>query len=99
MDIHKLNPILHQPVRTRIAAFLVARGEATFTEIKKSLAITDGNLDAHMKKLVSADYIIMRKEEAKGRQQTLYALSETGNTAFVEYLGVLQNILGITSDE
>ncbi len=95
MDVQNLNPILHQPVRTRIAAFLVARGEATFTEIKKSLGITDGNLDAHMKKLITAEYILTRKEEGKGRQQTLYTLSQTGDQAFREYLKALQDLLGL----
>lgn len=97
-EIEQLNPILHQPVRTRIAAFLVARGEATFTEIKKSLEITDGNLDAHMKKLVAADYIVIQKGEGKGRQQTVYSLSELGGQAFKEYIIALQNLLGIEAD-
>ena len=52
----ELDPILHQPVRTRIAAYLATRGETTFTELKQALAITDGNLEAHLKKLVAASY-------------------------------------------
>lgn len=50
--------LLHQPVRTRVAAFLSTRGEATFTEWKNVLEITDGNLDAHFKKLLTAGYLL-----------------------------------------
>ncbi len=39
-----LDPLLHQPVRTQIAAYLAGRGEATFAELKRALAATDGNL-------------------------------------------------------
>jgi len=46
----RLDPLLHQPVRTQIVAFLSGRGEATFSELKRALAITDGNLGAHLNK-------------------------------------------------
>ena len=45
-----LDPLLHQPLRTQIAAYLVGRGEASFSELKRILQCTDGNLDAHVKK-------------------------------------------------
>ncbi len=93
MDTPSLDPVLHQPVRTRIAAFLAARGESTFTELKKALEITDGNLEAHMKKLLSANYIVRRREQGKGRPQTLYSLSDVGEKAFHAYLNVLQQLL------
>ena len=91
----KLDPLLHQPVRTRIAAFLAARGETTFSELKKALEISDGNLDSHMKKLVSSDYIIVRKVEGKGRPQSFYSLSEKGSAAFKAYVTALQAMLGL----
>ncbi len=50
-----LDPLLHQPVRTRLAAYLMARGQTSFSELKKVLEVSDGNLDSHMKKMLSAD--------------------------------------------
>jgi predicted ArsR family transcriptional regulator len=89
-----LNLILHQPVRTRIVAYLAARGEATFNELKKALDITDGNLDSHMKKLVNADYIESRKQAAtKGKQQTLYSLTDLGRQEFEHYIENLKRLL------
>ncbi len=89
-----LDNVLHQPVRTRIAAFLAARGEATFKELKKELDITDGNLDAHLKKLLASDYLVSTKQPAtKGRPQTLFRLTPAGREAFEEYIETLKRVL------
>ncbi|NOZ10482.1 MAG: helix-turn-helix domain-containing protein [Gammaproteobacteria bacterium] len=88
-----LDPVLHQPVRTRIAAFLMARGESTFSDLKKALAITDGNLDAHMKKLVAGHYVLARKESGHGRPQTYYTMSASGEERFRRYIQILQGVL------
>ncbi len=93
--LEKLDPLLHQPVRTRLAAFLAARGETTFTELKKALEISDGNLDSHIKKLMAHNYIVVRKVEGKGRPQSFYSLSEQGREAFKAYVVQLQGMLGL----
>ena len=98
MDAHsplELDTQLHQPIRTRIAAFLVTRGEATFTELKKELEITDGNLDAHIRKLVGAGYVETEKRSGKGRPQTIYSLTKKGKTAFENYLETLKRLLNV----
>ena len=86
-----LDPIFHQPVRTRLAA-LLRRGEQSFAELKAALKITDGNLDAHMKKLTAAGYIHSRFV-IKGRPQTRYMLSPSGIAAFENYSIALKQIL------
>lgn len=88
-----LDPILHQPVRTRIVAHLATRGATTFTELKNALGVTDGNLEAHMKKLTGANYIRARRESGEGRPQTLYDLTTAGRGAFEHYVDALQALL------
>jgi DNA-binding MarR family transcriptional regulator len=88
-----LDPLLHQPLRTQLAAFLAGAGEATFTELKRQLDVSDGNLDSHLKKLIAADYISIRKDDSAGRTQTCYALTETGRTALQRYILALQKLL------
>lgn len=90
-----LDVILHQPLRTRIVAYLASRGEATFTELKQLLEVTDGNLEAHIKKLRQADYLITHKEKGKGRPQTFYRLTVSGKSAFKLYIKQLQDLLDI----
>ena len=90
----QLDPLLHQPVRTQIAAYLAGRGEATFAELKRLLSATDGNLDAHLSKLIEAGYLESRKEMSDGgRQQTVFWLSRSGRHAFATYVRALSSIL------
>jgi predicted ArsR family transcriptional regulator len=86
----KLDPLLHQPVRTRLAAYVAARGEATFNELKQALEATDGNLEGHVKKLVAAGYLVAHKAKGGGRPQTLYRLTAVGSQAFHDYVAALQ---------
>lgn len=89
-----LDPLLHQPVRTQIAAYLAGRGEATFAELKRALAATDGNLDAHLTKMLDAGYLESRKEvSTNGRPQTIYALTDAGRQAFATYVAALTALL------
>lgn len=89
-----LDPLLHQPVRTQIAAYLAGRGEATFAELKRALAATDGNLDAHLTKLVDAGYLEARKETSpSGRPQTVFSLTATGHKVFTHYVAALSALL------
>lgn len=89
----ELDPILHQPARTRIAAYLATRGEATFSEVKQALDITDGNLEAHIKKLAGAKYLKTRKDSGATRVQTIYALTPAGKNALHSYIDALQRLL------
>lgn len=89
-----LDPLLHQPLRTQISAYLVGRGSATFTELKRVLQCTDGNLEAHLKKLIEADYVQAQRSTDGPRAQTTYVLTPTGHAAFASYLLSLQKLFG-----
>lgn len=92
-----LDSLLHQPLRTQLAAFLAGAGEATFTELKRQLDVSDGNLDSHLKKLIAADYVKVRKDDSTGRTQTCYALTKTGRAALQNYILALQQLLPLDS--
>lgn len=88
-----LDALLHQPLRTQIVAFLAGANEVTFTELKQRLDVSDGNLESHLKKLIAADYVAVRKETGQGRPQTYYLLTSTGHAALRNYVEVLQSLL------
>lgn len=90
-----LDPLLHQPVRTQLAAYLAGRGEATFSELKRVLMLTDGNLDSHLKKLVEAGYIDTTRDTGSGRTQTVFTLTDGGRKALAEYTARLAALLKI----
>lgn len=85
-----LDPVFHQPVRTRLALHLFLQ-EPSFSELKSALSITDGNLDAHLKKLSAAGFLHSQMV-IEGRPHTLYRLSESGVEAFNCYLSFLRLI-------
>ena len=89
-----LDFVLHQPVRTQIVAYLIGRGEATFTELKRTLQVSDGNLESHLKKLIAAGYVATRKDSSNPRQQTVYSLTRGGESALRDYVTNLQRMLG-----
>ncbi|HOB96822.1 MAG TPA: transcriptional regulator [Aquabacterium sp.] len=88
-----LDPLLHQPLRTQIAAFLAGCDEASFSELKRNLQVSDGNLESHLKKLIAADYVSLRRSDGPGRAQTSYSLTPTGLTALQRYIQTLQKLL------
>jgi DNA-binding transcriptional ArsR family regulator len=92
----RLDPLLHQPVRTQIVAFLSGRGEATFNELKRALAITDGNLGAHLGKLVEAELVAPREEAGGARLQTVFALTTAGRKALADYVRQLSSLVQLS---
>jgi len=100
LPMAQLDEVLHQPVRTRITALLAARGDTTFTELKQTLNVTDGNLEAHMKKLLAAEYVKAKRVYGQGitvsgRPQTFYSLTRKGKSAFKRYVTSLETLFTI----
>lgn len=96
--MEELDTLLHQPLRTQLVAFLAGAGEQTFSDLKRQLDVSDGNLDAHLKKLVAADYVAVRKEIGNGRPQSFYVLTPTGLAALQAYVQALHRLLPIGMD-
>ena len=57
--------------------------------------MSDGNLITHLRTLEKAGFILGEKLTGDGRPQTLYSLTPEGRSAFVAYLNVLEQILGL----
>lgn len=92
-----LDPLLHQPARTQLVAYLSGRGEATFSELKRVLGVTDGNLGAHLAKLVEAGYVATGEATGGGRAQTVYGLTAEGRAALNEYVARLSALMALSA--
>lgn len=88
-----LNRVIHERARLGIMTKLMAEGESGFTELKKSLSLSDGNLNAHLKVLLKNEYIFMKKEFVANKPRTTYRISEKGRLAFKEYIDSLEKFL------
>ena len=91
-----LNEIIHQPVRMRIMAALMAlqeSGQIEFTHLRDVLSLTDGNLGAHLRKLEDAGYVALEKTFVARKPRTFVATSKKGRQAFEEHVEALEQIL------
>lgn len=89
--IPKLDSVFHQQVRTRLAVLLSLQPQS-FSQLKAKLELTDGNLDAHLRKLAAAGYL-HSSMVTEPRPGTLYQLSPTGQQAFKNYTKALVQIV------
>ena len=92
----EINTMIHQPVRLRIMAALFALeydAEVDFTFLRDLLQLSNGNLGAHLDKLESAGYILVRKAFVGRRPKTFARLSRPGRRAFEDYTEVLKAVV------
>jgi DNA-binding MarR family transcriptional regulator len=91
-----LNETIHQPVRLRIMAALVALevgNEVDFTYLRGLLDVTDGNLGAHLRKLEEAGYIAVTKTFVERKPRTYVAATAEGRRVFQEHVTALRSII------
>jgi DNA-binding MarR family transcriptional regulator len=93
----EIDPIIHQPVRLRIMASLVALDpgdKVDFTWLRERLNLTDGNLGAHLQKLEEAGYIEIDKRFVSRKPKTYASITTRGKAAFEEHIAALRTIIG-----
>lgn len=95
-DYRNIDDVIHSRVRLAIMSYLMAAKEADFTELKKALKVSDGNLSTHLTKLEKTGYISQEKKFVGKKPQTLVALQKNGEKAFREYLDGLAAMIGTT---
>ncbi len=91
-----LNEIIHQPVRMRIMAALVAldeNGQMEFTHLRDVLSLTDGNLGAHLRKLEEAGYVALEKTFVARKPRTFITATKKGREAFEDHVKALEQII------
>ena len=92
----ELNETIHQPVRLRAMAALVALEpgqEMDFTTLRGLLGVTDGNLGAHLHKLEDAGFIAVNKLFVERKPRTYVSVTSLGRKIFAEHVAALESIL------
>ncbi len=88
-----LDRVIHEKGRLGIMSLLAASPQLSFTEIRDTLKMTDGNVTAHLRTLHDAGYVSVTKSIEAGRGMTSYALTSSGKKAFSAYLDLLEQIV------
>jgi DNA-binding transcriptional ArsR family regulator len=91
--VDELDSLLHQPERLSIVSVLAAVPSLTFTELRDTLEMTDGNLSVHLSKLEKGAYVCIDKKFVGKRPQTTCRLSDAGREALAKYLDHLEAIV------
>jgi DNA-binding MarR family transcriptional regulator len=91
--VDELDPLLHDGSRLAIVSVLAAADGLTFTELRDTLAMTDGNLSVHLQKLEKKGYVAIEKQFVGRRPQTTCRLTKPGHRAFARYLDHLEAIV------
>jgi DNA-binding MarR family transcriptional regulator len=91
--VEELDPLLHEQRRLAIASVLAAVESLTFTELRDTLEMTDGNLSVHLQKLEAGGFVAITKQFVGRRPQTTCQLTRGGRKAFAAYLDHLEAIV------
>jgi DNA-binding MarR family transcriptional regulator len=86
-DYRSLDPLLVSRIRLAVMTLLASVDEADFTYLRDRVGASDGNLGAHMQRLVKAGYVDEQKRFHRRKPQTLFMLTGTGRAALETHIG------------
>ena len=92
-DLPQIDRLIHERLRLGIVSALAAVPSMTFTEMKKLLDTTDGNLSIHARKLEDAGYVECTKTFEGRVPKTEYKLTSTGRKALERYLNHMEALV------
>lgn len=88
-----LDRLIHERTRLALVSALAANAMLTFNDLKALLAISDGNLSAHARKLEDAGYIVCSKSFDGRVPRTEYRLTDEGRAALQKYIGHMEALI------
>lgn len=89
----QLDRVIHEKGRLAIMSMLAASPELSFTELRDTLEMTDGNLTTHIRTLQEAGYVAVAKSYQNNRPLTTVSLTAAGRKAFAGYVSLLEQIV------
>ena len=88
-----MDELLLSKIRIGIIAELLASDWVAFSALQRELQTTNGNLGAHLGKLVENGYVDEEKTFVDRRPQSRYRLTPLGREAFVAHVREMQALL------
>jgi predicted ArsR family transcriptional regulator len=88
-----VDELLLSKIRLGAVAEMLGSDWVAFAALQKAIDTTNGNLSAHMAKLVAAGYVSEEKTFVARRPQTRYRLTKTGRKAFMKHVAEMQALL------
>ncbi len=93
-----LDRLIHERLRLGIVSALAVNDSLSFSDLKKLMKTTDGNLSVHARKLEEADYIACTKSFEGRMPKTEYRLTASGRRALERYLDHMEALIRATRE-
>jgi DNA-binding MarR family transcriptional regulator len=87
------DPLLLSQARLGIVTALLGRAEASFSDLKALLGLTQGNLGVHLRKLEDAGYVAVSKDFVDRKPRTTCRLTAAGREALLDHVEKLGRIV------
>lgn len=88
-----MDELLLSKIRLGVVAELLTSPWVPFSDLQRATQTTNGNLGAHLAKLVDAGYVAEEKTFVNRRPQTRYRLTGEGRSAFAQHVREMQQLL------
>ena len=89
---HRLDEVIHAPVRLSIMAALAPAESMDFRYLRDTLEVSDSLLSKHLGTLADAGYIQIAKGYEGRRPRTWLSLTADGRRAFDRYVATLSEL-------
>ena len=89
----QIDRVIHEKGRLAIMSMLAASPALSFTELRDTLGMTDGNITTHIRTLQEAGYLSVTKSFQNNRPLTTCSLPPAGKKAFTHYIDLLERII------
>jgi DNA-binding MarR family transcriptional regulator len=89
---HRLDDVIHAPIRFSLMASLARVDEAEFAAVRDAIEVSDSVLSKQSALLESAGYLRIRKGYVGKRPRTWLALTPAGRSAFDAHVTTLRAI-------
>jgi DNA-binding transcriptional ArsR family regulator len=93
-----LDRLIHERLRLGIVSALAVNDSLSFSDLKKLMKTTDGNLSVHARKLEEAEYITCTKSFEGRMPKTQYRLTAAGRRALERYLDPMEALIRATRE-
>ena len=89
----ELDRVIHERMRLGIISARAANEKLSFSDLKRLLNTTDGNISVHARKLEEAGYLSCEKSFRGRVPLTEYAITREGKRALERYLNHMEALI------
>ena len=93
-----LDRLIHERLRLGILSALAVNESLSFSDLKKLMQTTDGNLSVHARKLEEASYVTCTKSFEGRVPKTEYSITAAGRRALERYLDHMEALIRATRE-